>query len=149
MKINIKMNKGALRQLSDAQKKALAMTTEAVKDDVVKNRVMPFGENTYKEQERVGKKGQALKPKKVLKHQGGDMQNHATYIDTSKLKKGRMSIASDTPYARRLYFHPEYNFNKKQNPNAKGRWYDDWIDGSKKDFAPRVYKKLYKKLTGV
>lgn len=123
MRVNVKMNKGVLRQLSKAQIIALEQTAEAVKTDVIANNVMPFDIGT--------------------------MQNDATSIDATKSSQGEVTIAVDTPYARRLYFHPEYNFQKGNNPNAKGRWFDDWIDGSKKDFAIKAFKKLYKKLTGV
>lgn len=41
----------------------------------------------------------------------------------------------ETPYARRLYFNPQYNFHKDENPNASGLWYElararflsDWV----------------------
>ncbi len=123
MRVNVKMHKNVLRQLSKAQITALEQTAEAVKTDVIANNVMPFDTGT--------------------------MQNDATSIDATKSNQGKVTIAVDTPYARRLYFHPEYNFQKANNPNAKGRWFDDWIDGSKKDFAINAFKKLYKKLTGV
>lgn len=29
-----------------------------------------------------------------------------------------------TPYARRLYFHPEYNFSTEHNPQAGGYWFE-------------------------
>lgn len=30
----------------------------------------------------------------------------------------------DTPYARRLYYNPQYNFQKDENPNASGLWFE-------------------------
>lgn len=36
----------------------------------------------------------------------------------------------DTPYARRLYFHPEYNFQQApKNENAQGLWLSPWLPG--------------------
>lgn len=29
-----------------------------------------------------------------------------------------------TPYARRLYYHPEYNFSTEHNPQAGGMWFE-------------------------
>lgn len=29
-----------------------------------------------------------------------------------------------TPYARRLYYNPQYNFSKDSNPMAQGLWYE-------------------------
>ena len=123
MNVKIKMNKTALRKLSNAQIRALEMTAEAVKTDVISKNVVPFD--------------------------SGTLQNESMAIDTAKSRQGKVTIATDTPYARRAYFHPEYDFSQDNNPNAKGRWFDDWIDGSHKDFAMKAYKKLYKKLSGV
>lgn len=123
MKVKVKMNKTALRKLSLSQLTALEQTAEAVKTDVIAKNVMPFGE--------------------------GDLQNESTMIDTSKIRQGNATISSDTPYARRLYFHPEYNFKTDKNPNAQGRWYDDWIDGKYKNFPLKAYREIYKRLSGV
>lgn len=32
-------------------------------------------------------------------------------------------IIWDTPYARRLYWNPQFNFSTDVNPNARGLWY--------------------------
>lgn len=53
------------------------------------------------------------------------------------------------PYARRLYYHPEYDFQTEANPNAKGKWFEDWVTGRKKDFAGKIFAKLYKKEAGL
>lgn len=123
MKIKIKIDRTALRTLSEAQIKAGELTIEAVKTDVIAKNVIPFD--------------------------SGSMQNEATTIDVSKKRKGYFAISTNEPQARRLYFHPEYNFRTDNNPNAQGRWYDPWISGEYKKFAPSAYKKFYKRLTGV
>lgn len=123
MKVKVKMNNKVLRKLSNAQIQAAEMTAEAVKTDVIAKNVMPFD--------------------------SGEMQNSHTSIDTSKKNQGHLTISSNTPYARRIYFHPEYNFQTTNNPNAQGRWYDPWLNGKYKKFAPNAYKQFYKKLTGV
>jgi hypothetical protein len=123
MRAKVKMHRGIIKKLSDAQIIAMEQTAEAVKTDVIVKNVIPFDDGT--------------------------LQNESTMIDTSESKRGSVTISSDLPYARRLYFHPEYNFSKKNNPNAGGRWYDPWIDGSRKDFAMKTFRTLYKRLTGV
>jgi len=123
MNVKVKMNKAAMRKLSSAQIIALEMTAEAVKTDVIAKNVIPFD--------------------------SGTLQNESTGIDTRISRSGKVSVSSDTPYARRMYFHPEYKFNKENNPDAKGRWFDDWISGKYKSFAPNAYKKIFKKLSGV
>ncbi|MGH1117209.1 minor capsid protein, partial [Bacillus paranthracis] len=30
----------------------------------------------------------------------------------------------NTPYARRLYYNPHYNFSKDENPYASGLWFE-------------------------
>lgn len=123
MKVSVKMNNAAIKKLQYAQIKALELTAEEVKRDVIADGVIPFDTGT--------------------------LQNESTTTDLSKSSRGKVSLVSDTPYARRMYFHPEYNFNQNMNPNAKGRWYDDWINGDKKNVAINAYKKFYKKLSGV
>ncbi|WP_282171807.1 minor capsid protein [Cytobacillus firmus] len=51
----------------------------------------------------------------------------------SQIGKGK--IVWSTPYARRLYYNPQYNFSKDVNPNAQGLWFEaakarflsDWV----------------------
>jgi hypothetical protein len=46
----------------------------------------------------------------------------------------------DTPYARRLYFHPEYNFQTVNNPNAQGEWAQPWLPGGDLEgFVPDAF----------
>ena len=119
IKVNIKMNKAALGKLSATQLQALEMTAEAVKSEITNSGVVP--------------------------KETGALERSA-FVDTSELKKGKAAIRYDTPYARRLYWHPEYNFSADLNANAKGKWMQDYIDGDKKDFAKNAYKKVYRRL---
>lgn len=120
----IKMDWGHIQALTDAQVTALEQTAEYLHTEVVQAQVMPFDKGT--------------------------LQNDSTFADYSDSRSGKVSLVSTQPYARRLYYHPEYNFQTKENPNAKGRWYEDWMQGgSKADFAPKAFKQLYKKVGGV
>lgn len=117
----VKMNFPRIRQLEQAQVAALEQTAEALHTEVVQAQVMPFDT--------------------------GALQNEGTFVDYSESRQGKVSIVSNTPYARRLYFHPEYHFQTKENPNARGKWYTDWLPGGKKsDFAIDTYKRIYKGL---
>lgn len=121
VKSTVKMNFPRVRQLEQAQVTALEQTAEALHTEVVQTRVMPFDTGT--------------------------LQNEGTFVDYSESRQGKVSIISNTPYARRLYFHPEYHFQTKENPNARGKWYTDWLPGGKKsDFAIDTYKRIYKGL---
>lgn len=120
----VKLNTGRMKQLSQAAVTALEMTAEALHTEVVQAQVMPFDT--------------------------GHLQEDATFVDYSESQNGKVSLVSATPYARRLYYHPEYNFQKDENPNARGEWYEDWLPGgSRADFVPEAFKKFYKKVGGV
>ena len=124
VKSTVKLNMPRIRQLSQAAVKALEMTAEALHTEVVQAQVFPFDT--------------------------GNLQNESTFVDCSDSSKGKVTLVSNTPYARRLYYHPEFHFQTDENPNAKGRWYEDWTPGgSKADFAPNAFKKIYKKVGGV
>lgn len=112
-----------IKQLADAQIKALEQTAEALHTEVVQAQVMP--------------------------RDTGHLQNDSTAVDYSRSKQGTVSLVSQTPYARRLYFHPEYNFQTKRNPNAQGKWLEPWITGEKKDFCKNKFKEIYKEIGGV
>ena len=120
----IKLNMSAIRKLSDSAVIALEQTAEALHTEIVQAQVVP--------------------------RDTGTLQNEAFFVDTSDSKSGKVSLVHSTPYARRLYYHPEYNFQKDENPNAKGKWFEDWEPGGKNsNFAPDIFKKLYRRLTGV
>lgn len=119
----IKINQFRIKNLSEATVKALEMTAEALHTEVVQAQVIPFDKGT--------------------------LQNESTFVDYSNSKKGKVTLVSSTPYARRLYYHPEYNFKTDENPKAKGKWYEDWIDGKKKDYCKDTFKKFYKQEGGI
>ena len=119
----ITINQQRIKQLTRAQIQALEMTAEALHTEVVQAQVLPFDKGT--------------------------LQNESTFVDYSNSSKGIVTLVSSTPYARRLYYHPEYDFKTHENENAKGKWYEDWIDGKEKDFCKKTFKKVYKRLGGV
>lgn len=120
----IKLNFPMIRKLTEAQTTALEQTAEALHTEVVQAQVFP--------------------------RDTGNLQNESTFLDCSESKNGKVSIVSSTPYARRLYFHPEYHFQTGGNPNARGKWYTDWLPGGKEaDFAAKAFKEIYRRLTGI
>ena len=123
MNIKVTMDNAKLRQLERAAAIALEKTAEAVKTEVINAQVMPFDTGT--------------------------MQNTGMNVETAKSGRGEVSINVDTPYARRVYYHPEINFQTVNNPNARGEWFEPWINGEHKDFAQNAFNKLYKKEAGL
>lgn len=119
----VKLYPHAIKKLTDAQVKALELTAADLHTDVVQSQVMPWDT--------------------------GHLQRESTFVDYSQSKSGTVSLVSQTPYARRLYFHPEYNFQTRENPNAQGKWLEPWISGEKKNFCKDTYSKYYKQIGGV
>jgi hypothetical protein len=119
----IKIFDWKVKQLTDAQIKALEETADLLRRDIMDAKVMPYDT--------------------------GNLQDFNTFVDFSKSKNGLVSLISQTPYARRLYFHPEYNFRKDRNPNAQGKWLEPWISGDKKEWCQETFKKFYKQFGGV
>ena len=124
VKSTVKLNMPRIHELSQAAVRALELTAEELHTEVVQAQVMPFDT--------------------------GHLEEDATFVDYSNSQNGKVTLVSSTPYVRRLYYHPEYNFQTKENPNAKGKWLDDWLPGGNEaDFAPNAFKRLYKKEAGV
>lgn len=124
VKSSVKLNMARINELTQAAVAALEKTGEALHTEVVQAQVIPFDT--------------------------GHLQGDATFVDYSESSQGKVSLVVSTPYARRLYYHPEYNFQTDENPNAKGHWFEDWLPGgSKADFVPKAFKENYKKAGGV
>ena len=87
-----------------------------------------------------------IRQAQVIPRDVGTLQGEAFVVDTSTEQKGYVRMSFNTPYARRLYFHPEYNFRHDQNPNAQGLWLRSWQKGGKKEKRPAdIFEKLLKK----
>ena len=94
VRVNIELSNAKINILIEAHKKALALTTEVVLSDIKTSAVVPKDTG---EIERSG------------------------FVDLSEVNNMITRIVFDTPYARRLYWHPEYNFRKDKNANAQGK----------------------------
>ena len=135
VKSTVKLNTPRIKQLTQAAVTALELTGELLHEETQRAQVFPFDT--------------------------GNLQNESTFVDYSKSKNGKVTLVSSTPYARRLYYHPEYNFHQtpwtdesgkrhEGNANAKGRWLDDYLKGGKKqNFAKNAFAKLYKRNAGL
>lgn len=121
MAVRVTFEQAKINRLTEAAKQALEMTAEAVKSDVVASQVVPKDVGTLE---------------------------RSAYIETSQSREGKAAVGFNTPYARRLYWHPEYNFRTDKNPNAQGKWMQAYIDGEKKDFAQKQFMKFFRRLAG-
>lgn len=116
MKTQSKINTSALKTINKDAIDSLIKTAMALKTDLQQSQTMPFDT--------------------------GELQNNQTFVDDSESASGKVSVITDAPQARRLYFHPEYNFQKTNNANAGGMWFEPYIDGNKKDFVPNTFKQF-------
>lgn len=119
----IKLNEAKLKELTRQQYISLAQTADALVTDLRDSQTMPFDT--------------------------GNLQNDSTFLDDSQKEQGRVSVVSSTPYARRLYYHPEYNFRTTNNRNAGGKWFEPYISGNKSDFIVNAFKILFKRNGGL
>lgn len=110
----VNFNFPRIREITEAQIRALEQTGEALHTEVVQAEVMP--------------------------RDTGALQNEYTFLDTTESSRGIVSLVSTAPYARRLYFHPEYNFQTYENAFAQGKWYEPWISGIDSDFCKKMYQ---------
>ena len=114
----IELNMSVLNMLDKAQLDALAMTADATLTELRDRQVMPFDT--------------------------GNLQNDSTFVDDSQ--KTTVSIVTTAPQARRLYFHPEYNFKRANNSRASGKWFESFLNDT---FIQNAYAKLLKQRGGL
>lgn len=117
--MKIRFNQANIDAIEEAAIAALVDTGEAIKTDLIQSQTMPFDT--------------------------GVMQNDSTFIDNRMKRKRIVKIVSDTPYSRKVYFDPEIHIKQEKNKNAKQHWFDDYIDGDKKDLTLKYYAKLLKR----
>lgn len=120
----ITLNMPVIRQLESTAIVALEDTTDALLTEIKNAEVMPFDT--------------------------GNLQNENTFVDYSNSASGVTKIVSSTPYARRLYFHPEYNFSREEHIAAGGKWLIPWLKGgTRQNFCSDTFAKIYRRLNGL
>lgn len=107
---SVKIDKKAVGELEEAMRKALKIMA-------------------YELQSRI-------RDAQVIPRDTGALQNEKFYVDDRRVKEGIVALVNEGPYARRLYYHPEYNFRKDKNPNAQGLWFSLWQNGGIYEHEP-------------
>ena len=120
MGVEIKLDMQAIKAIEDAAVKSAEVAMEQVRTDLVSSQTMPFD--------------------------NGDMQDNQTFVHADE---NGASLVTGSPQARRLYYHPEYNFQRGNNKNAGAAWLEPYITGDKKDFAKNEFMAEFKKRTGI
>ena len=117
------LNKRRIKEIARAAEISLEQTAEATRTELISKGYMPFD--------------------------NGTLQNESTFVDKSELDNGKISIVSATVYARRLYFHPEYDFQFINNNNARAYWLHEFLPGGEDEkFINNAFKRLFKKNGG-
>ena len=121
MKVEVKFDPAAIRKIREAVGAAAEETLEATYSNLVKSKTMPFDT--------------------------GDMQNNQTFVEQTE--QGAVLITG-SPQARRLYYHPEYNFKQSEGANGTrgAKWLEPYISGDKKDFVRDEFAKALKRRIG-
>lgn len=117
--VQIILDRMAIKNIEKKAYRCLGLTAKTLQDDIREAQVVP--------------------------RDVGKLQGEAFVVDTSTENKGFVRMKFQTPYARRLYFHPEYNFSHDENPNAQGRWLSLWQKGGKYQKRPKEIFEAYLK----
>lgn len=130
-KITIKFDKGAIKAMEKACNDALVETAFALQDEIREAGVIPRMDN----------------------HLAGDKFK----VNASEANQGVVYLEHDGPYARRLYYHPEYHFHREPwvdkygnqhlgNPNAMANWFSWWEEGGRYQGRPaEIYTAILKR----
>jgi hypothetical protein len=118
VKVKVELNAANIAKLQEAAKKAFPLVMDALKTEVELAQVIPRDTG------------------ELMESSGLQVTGTTGYLTYGSL------------YARKLYFHPEYNFRKDKHINAQGRWLDDWIFGSRKQWLPDTFLKFWKENSG-
>lgn len=111
---------------------ALEMTADALRSDLVASQTLPFAEDSLENFRR------GVVP--------GELQG-SVHVNRDRSSEGTVSVVTSTPYARRLYFHPEYNYYRGTNAKAGGLWYEPYrADGG--HWVRAVYSQMLRERRG-
>lgn len=118
MRVTSRINHRAFKRINKNVQDSMIETADALKSDLIQSQTMPFDT--------------------------GELQNRSTFVYSGQVKRGRVSVVSTTPYARKMYYHPEYKFQTTKNKKAGGLWFAPYIDGKKKNFVNRAFARIMK-----
>lgn len=124
--VQVVLDHSAINQVGRYSDKALLATAEKLQDEIRNAQVIP--------------------------RMDGTLSGEAFVIEDLTQFKGYVRMWFQTPYARRLYFHPEYKFHHEPwedskgkhdgNPNAQGMWLKPWIDGRFSGRPKLIYRRM-------
>lgn len=151
--MNIKWYAGEYERIEERARKALEMTGEAIRTDLIQQQTVPFAEDPHKVAARRltasgMERGKAFnaKVREMANASGvvpGQLQG-SIFVDRTESSSGKVAVVSNTPYARRLYFHPEYRFFRGTNKRAGGEWYKPYLT-DRRDWVEKAFARLMRR----
>ncbi|MBP1971582.1 hypothetical protein J2Z83_003733 [Virgibacillus natechei] len=85
--------------------------------------------------------GQFVLDEVILKDSNYYIPEHQGYLRDSGVihsKIGEGELRWSEPYARRLYYNPQYDFSTDRNPQARGMWYEYSKSQNRKDWLKQA-----------
>lgn len=131
--VKVKINRDAIAQLNKAKERALELTAEAMRADII---------------------SRAVVPKDI-----GDLERSGI-VDKGQIStKFIAAIVFDTPYARRWYYnlsfvdkngkeHRPVTFQRTKNHDAQDHWMDYYLDGDGLQWVQETFAKFIKQESG-
>ena len=119
--VEIVIDKKELGQLTEKMKNALVLT--------------------------MGELQNRIREEQVIPRDTGALQGEKFFVDSTGKNQGVVQLVNEGPYARRSYYHPEYNFRQDKNKNAQGMWFTMWQKGGYYEKEPQeIFEKIMKTL---
>ena len=131
--VKVKINRDAIAQLNKAKERALELTAEAMRADII---------------------SRAVVPKDI-----GDLERSGIVDKGLISTKFIAAIVFDTPYARRWYYnlsfvdkngkeHRPVTFQRTKNHDAQDHWMDYYLDGDGLQWVQETFAKFLKQESG-
>ena len=115
-KLSVKYNENTIKRIDNVVNMALFEAGDRILTDLKISGTMPFDVGT--------------------------LQNNQTSVVKGNKK---VSIVTAAKWAKRLYFHPDFNFQKTNNAKAGAYWFEPYISGQKKRMAKNEFLKALRR----
>lgn len=117
--VEVTLNNEKVKTTERAISKSVLQTADVIRSNVVQSRVIPFDAGTLQNSTHIG--------------QISDIE---AYIEQS------------TPYARKMYYGDDYDFQTVNNENARSRWYSDFEDEKGLENTTNILLQFIKRNSG-
>lgn len=122
--VDTKVDEEKLAQLLQVMSESAELTMRQIQTDLISAQTIPFDTGTLQTSHFV------------------DMELSQVAGDNGAVAVAILATGLDVPYARYVYYHPEFNFQTVNNPNAQALWFETYIDGEKAGMIEEIYQKI-------